>query len=205
MDALALAFCTGSTMMKVLRLDWPLTCTPLQDPIGDILRIFLLAQVHVQSVVTSHIRLDHLVLDILVLGEFHRGFIAAGLVVVSVAEPERLYFLAQLYRPRLQSRRAVEKRCQAFQRTCVMAEGIFLEALCHLRFARQIHDVELMLDLESRQNLASYPACCNLERAWDFFRRESDEGCLENPTTHLADEFGVLRIGSKHENLTAAH
>src|SRR6478735_5088290 len=98
--------------------------------------------------ITSHVRLDGLVLDVLLLCEIYGRLIAAGFIVVTMAKPKRLDLFTQLHGTGLKSSRAIQERCQPFERACVVTQRIFFETLGHLWPSRQVGNIEYVFELK---------------------------------------------------------
>ncbi|KAL3955183.1 hypothetical protein ACCO45_010746 [Purpureocillium lilacinum] len=183
-----------------------LPVAPRKDPVDHVLGELVLAVIRVQLVVGALVRLAGLVLDAaLPLHELHGRVVAAGLVGGAVCQQHAAHLLAQLDLARRQQRRPVQQRGEPLERARVVAQRVVAHRLDDGRVPAELlgrHDV---LHLLLGQQAADEAPGEDLDAAGLLALGEADEGALEDPAAHLADQLGVLRVARHGQHLAAAH
>ncbi|RCI13930.1 hypothetical protein L249_8161 [Ophiocordyceps polyrhachis-furcata BCC 54312] len=87
----------------------------------------------------------------------------------------------------------------------ILRPRIVAHRLDNVRVSRQKLRIHDMLHLLSRQQSASQPSSEDGDAARRCSGREADEGTLEDPTAHAANQVGVLFIARQRQDLSSAH
>lgn len=159
-----------------------------------------------QLVVTSLILHKRLILKpLLGLEPLLGSVVATHLVLSPVGEPQAAHLLADRHRPRRQNRRPVQYPGQSLERPRVVAHGVLPDGLDHLWHPAQVLGRRRELELLVREHPPREPPEEDLEEARLLAGHEADEGALEQPPAHLADQLRVLRVAHQRAHLAAAH